>query len=177
MPYKYFVDCGDCKKLQSPYDLGIVFDIIVSVKQKNNMITLTIEGHFFYKFECVLTDSYMANSLLKMLSSIHKDETYSVKNIEIETDKEVLGKEYDVCDNSYCINLTNGKYVGLVQREGPYYSPDKDEKGAKFIIIKKPYIKKVTDAIGSLYHIFINVVSTKTGNFYRVIYNENCVLA
>jgi hypothetical protein len=141
------------------------------------MIKLTIEGHVYNKFDCVLTDSYRANDLLKMLSSIHKDETYSVKNIKVETDKEVLGREYDVCDNSYCINLANGKDADLVQREGLYYSPDEDEKGARFIIIKKPYIKKVTNAVGSFYHIFINVVSTKTGNFYRVTYNENCVLA
>lgn len=140
------------------------------------MIKLMIEGHIYNKFECTLADSYRANDLLKMLSSIHKDETYSVKNIKVETDKEVLGREYDVCDNSYCINLANGKRAQLVQKDGPYYSPDEDEKGAKFIIVKKPYIKKVTDAIGSFYHIFVNVVSTNTGNFYRVTYNENCVL-
>lgn len=138
------------------------------------MVKLTIEGHVYNKFECVLTDSYRASDLLDMLSSIHKDETYSVKNIEVETDKEVLGREYDVCDNSYCINLANGKSANLAQ---DYYSTDKDERGAKFVIIKKPYVKKVTTAVGSFYHIFVNVVSTKTGNFYRVLYNENHVLA
>lgn len=141
------------------------------------MIKLIIEGKVYNKFECVLENSYRANDLLNMLSSIHKDETYSVKNIEVETDKEVLGKKYDVCDNSYCINLANGKDADLVQKAGPYYSPDEDEKGAKFIIVKKPYIKKVINAVGSFYHIFINVMSTNTGNFYRVTYNENCVLA
>lgn len=142
------------------------------------MIKLTIEGHVYNKFDCVLTDSYRANDLLKMLSSIHKDETYSVKNIKVETDKEVLGREYDVCDNSHCINLANGKDADLVQKVGPYYSPDENEKGAKFIIVKKPYIQRVkVPAIGSFYMLFINVVSTKTGNFYRVTYNENCVLA
>lgn len=141
------------------------------------MIKLTIEGHVYNKFECVLVDSYRATDLLKMLSSIPKDDTYSVKNIKVETDKEVLSREYDICDNSYCINLANGENARLVQRESVYYSSDKEEKGAKFIIIKKPYIKKVTDAIGSFYHIFVNVVSTNTGNFYRVIYHENCVLA
>lgn len=141
------------------------------------MIKLTIEDRVYNKFECVLTDSYRATNLLKMLSSIHKDETYSVKDIKVETDKEVLGKEYNVCDNSYCINLANGKYTHLAQKVGPYYSPDENEKDAKFIIIKKPYIKKVTSAIGSFYYIFVSVVSTKTGNFYRVIYHEGCVLA
>ena len=141
------------------------------------MIKLIIEGKVYNKFECVLENSYRANDLLKMLSSIHKDEIYSVKNIEVETDKEILGREYDVCDNSYCINLANGKDALLVQKEGMHYGPDKDEKGAKFIITKKPYIKKVIGAIGSFYHIFVNVVSTNTGNSYRVTYNENCVLA
>lgn len=141
------------------------------------MIKLTIEDRVYNKFECVLTDSYRATNLLKMLSSIHKDETYSVKDIKVETDKEVLGREYNVCDNSYCTNLANGKRTHLVQRESEYYSPDKNEKGAKFIIIKKPYIKKVTNAIGSFYYIFVNVVSTKTGNFYRVLYHEHHVLA
>lgn len=140
------------------------------------MIKLMIEGHVYNKFECTLEDSYRANDLLKMLSSIHKDETYSVKNIKVETDKEVLGREYDVCDNSYCINLANGKHAQLVQRENAYYSPDKDEKDSRFFIVKKPYIKKVTNAIGSFYHIFVNVVSINTGNIYRVTYNENCVL-
>lgn len=141
------------------------------------MIKLMIEGHVYNKFDCVLEDSYRANDLLKMLSSIHKDETYSVKNIKVETDKEVLGREYDVCDNSYCINLANGKNAWLVQKDGPYYSPDENEKDARFFIVKKPYIKKVTNAVGSLYCIFINVVSTNTGNIYRVCYKENCVLA
>ena len=153
------------------------------------MIKLAIEGYFGDKFECVLTSSntanYMVDKLLKMLSSFqfHKDETYSVKdsvkNIEIETDKKVLGKEYNVCDNSYCINLADWKNAALVQKETMYYSPDEGEKGAKFIICKKPYIEKVYDVMGngSFYYIFVNVVSTNTGNIYRVCYNENCVLA
>ena len=147
------------------------------------MIKLAIEGYFGDKFECVLNSShkanYMADKLLKMLS----DEPYSVKdsvkNVEIETDKKILGKEYNVCDNSYCINLANWKNAALVQKETMYYSPDEDEKGAKFIICKKPYIEKVDNTMGSgsLYCIFINVVSTNTGNIYRVCYKENCVLA
>jgi hypothetical protein len=138
------------------------------------MVKLTIENKVYNKFDCVLTDSYRAHDLLMMLSSIHEKETYSVKNIKVETDKEVIGREYDVRDNSYCINVVNGKNANLAQG---YYSTDKDEKGAKFFIIKKPYIKKVTTAVGSFYHIFVNVVSTKTGNFYRVLYDENRVLA
>lgn len=134
------------------------------------MIKLMIEDNVYNKFECVFTDSYRATNLLMMLSSIRKDATYSVKDIKVETDKEVIGKEYGVYDNSYCINLANGKHSYLVQKDGAYYSPDEDEKGAKFIIIKKPYIEKITNAIGSFYHIFVNVVSTKTGNFYRVLY-------
>lgn len=134
------------------------------------MIKLTIEGKVYNKFECVLENSYRANDLLRMLSSIPMHNTYSVKNIKVETDKEVLGREYNVCDNSYCTNLANGKHTHLVQKAGPYYSPDENEKGAKFIIIKKPYIEKITNTIGSFYHIFVNVVSTKTGNFYRVLY-------
>lgn len=141
------------------------------------MIKLTIEGKVYNKFECVLADSYRTNDLLMMLSSIKEKETYSVKNIKVETDKEVLGREYDVRDNSYCINLANGQSADLVQRESEYYCPDKDEKGANFIIIKKPYVKKVSNSLGSFYHIFVNVVSTKTGNFYRVLYHENHVLA
>lgn len=151
------------------------------------MIKLAIEGYFGDKFECVLTSgntaNYMVDKLLKMLPPFYRDKPYSlkdsVKNIEIETDKKVLGKEYNVCDNSYCINLANWKNAALVQKEDIYYSPDEDEKGAKFIICKKPYIEKVDNAmgIGSFYYIFVNVVSTNTGNIYRVCYNDNCVLA
>ena len=151
------------------------------------MIKLAIEGYFGDKFECILNSShkanYMVDKLLKMLSdepcSVKDSVKDSVKNIEIETDKKVLGKEYNVCDNSYCINLANWKSAALVQKETMYYSPDEDEKGAKFIICKKPYIEKVDNTMGSgsFYYIFINVVSTNTGNIYRVCYNENCLLA
>lgn len=142
------------------------------------MIKLTIESKLYTNFECVLSDIFRANDLLNMLSSIPDNNNYSVKNIEIETDKQLIGREYDVRDNSYCINLCSGECASLVQKKDKYYTPDAAEDGAKFIIVKNPYIKKViNDGIGSFYHIFINVVSTKTGNFYRVTYNESCVYA
>lgn len=138
------------------------------------MIKLTIEGNVYNKVTCVLENSYRANDLLRMLSSIPTNDTYSIKNIKVEIDKEILGKEYNVCDNSYCINLANGKDAALVQKVESYYSPDKNEKGARFFIVKEPYIERTHF---DFYVIFINVVSTKTGNIYRVTYNENCVLA
>ena len=140
------------------------------------MIKLTIEGDVYNKFECALEDSYRANDLLKMLSSIPTNETYSVKSIKVKTDVNLVGKEYDVCDNSYCINLSNGKDAWLVQKESAYYSPDKGEKDARFFIVKEPYIEKINvRPFGDFYVIFVNVVSTKTGNIYRVTYNEGCV--
>lgn len=140
------------------------------------MIKLTIEGKVYNKFECILNNSYRATDLLRMLSSIPTNETYSVKTIKIETDIDLVGKEYDVCDNSYCINLANGKGAQLIQKVGHYYSPDENEKDARFFIVKEPYIAKVdVPLIGGFYIIFVNVVSTKTGSIYRVIYSEGCV--
>lgn len=140
------------------------------------MIKLKIKNRVSCEFECVLSDSYRALDLLRMLSSINEDEIYSVENIEIETDKNVLGKKYEVRDNSFCINLENGKESHLLQVKDEHYVPNEDEDGAKFIIVKNPYVKKVcVPCVGNFYMIFVNVMSTKTGKFYRVTYNENSV--
>ena len=83
---------------------------------------------------------------------------------------------YRVYDNSFCINLENNRYTALVQEHDDYYSPDKNEDGAIFKIVSKPYDKNM-DENGIKYGIktFIEIKSNKTGNIYRVLYNKRCI--
>ena len=81
---------------------------------------------------------------------------------------------YEVFDNSYCINVENGKYASLVQDHDEWYSPDKNEDGAIFEIVSDPYYDAV-HIIGDEFKTcnFINVKSSLTGNVYRVLYRES----
>ena len=81
---------------------------------------------------------------------------------------------YNISDNSYCINITNGNKALLVQIHDDYYTPDIDEDGAKFEIVSEPYSQEVfTGYKDYVTEIFINIKSTLTGNIYRVLYYEN----
>lgn len=141
------------------------------------MIKLKIEGNIFSNVECAFTNSINARNLLDMLSCIPIDKPYSINKITIETDADLLGNEYHVCDNSYCINIANNKEALLVQEKNNFYEPDAIEDGAKFFIVKKPYVQKIHVFTGDYFIIFVNVMSKKTGHIYRVIYNDDSVLA
>lgn len=141
------------------------------------MIKLKIEGKVFNKVECIFTNTINAKNLLDMLSSIPNDDTYSVKNFTVETDADLLGNEYCVKDNSYCINIANNKSAFLVQKKNNFYQPDAIEDGARFFIVKQPYVQKIHTFMGDYYIIFVNVMSKKTGNIYRVMYYDDSVLA
>ncbi len=81
---------------------------------------------------------------------------------------------YKVGDNSYCININTGNYASLVQGHDDWYSPDKDEDGALFEVVSKPYEEEVYE-FNHYYgrKTFINVKSSLTGNVYRVLYYEH----
>jgi len=81
---------------------------------------------------------------------------------------------YEVFDNSYCINIKTGKYASLVQDHDEWYSPNKNEDGAIFEIVSDPYYDSV-NIIGDEFKTcnFINVKSSLTGNVYRVLYRES----
>lgn len=87
------------------------------------------------------------------------------------------GNLYIPYDNSYCINCCNGKRTLLVPRDSNdlyYIGPDKEEENASFEIVCEPYKEAIYDYIShkDITHIFVNVVSSKTGNLYRTLFNK-----
>ena len=133
------------------------------------MVNLKIKSNFGY-FDCVC-NCHQANDLLDMLSEIPNDAIHAVKSIKVEADKNVIGKEYEVYDNSYCINIASGKHALLAK-----CACISSELGAKFIVANKPYVQRVGTFIDkSVYRLFVNVESTKTGSVYRVLFSENAV--
>ena len=141
------------------------------------MIKIKVVGRFgINDYEVILKDYFNAVNFLKSISVINNDDTYAPYNVSVETETNVVGKLYRVGDNSYCINMKNGKSACIYQAKDKYYEPDYDEYGATFTIVTEPYIHKVnTPSIGKFYHIFVNVQSNKTKNVYRVLFNENNV--
>lgn len=143
-------------------------------KTNKNMIRINVKGKVYNEFTCDLETAYQASEFLKMLSSIDKESPYVPIEISVQT-QNLIGNEYIVHDNSYAINLDNKKSVSLVQRKSEWYSPDKKEKGAKFVILSNPYIEKDGELF-NFYHIFVNVVSKKTGKIYRVLFFDGGVV-
>lgn len=91
-----------------------------------------------------------------------------------ETDYEWLNKSKGVSvgdfftprDNSFCIDLETGTRAYLT----PVYCCPCEE-GASFKIVDEPYwslTKNVFDIFVS--YLFVNVISTKTGRYYRVLF-------
>lgn len=80
---------------------------------------------------------------------------------------------YRVYDNSFIINVNTGLYTALVQQHDTFYSPDPSEDGATFTICSNPYYKFI-DTYSKIAK-FINVKSSKTGNIYRVLFNESAI--
>lgn len=141
------------------------------------MIKIKVVGRFgINDYEVILKDYFNADKFLTSISVINNDDTYAPDNVSIEIEYNVAGKFYRVGDNSYCINMKNGKKAYLYQAIDTYYEPDYNEYGAKFTIVTEPYIDKVNvPSIGKFYRIFVNVQSNKTKNVYRVLFNENNV--
>lgn len=87
------------------------------------------------------------------------------------------GNLYIPYDNSYCINCRNGKRAMLVPKNPldlDYIGPDKEEENANFEIVCEPYEEDIYDYIShkNITHIFVNVISSKTGNLYRTLFNK-----
>ena len=87
---------------------------------------------------------------------------------------EIIGKLYEPYDNSFCINCRNGKSALLVQLDNGF-TPDREERGATFIIMCKPYDEDVYFC-GVRTYTFVNVKSSNTGNIYRTLFNEKSVI-
>ena len=87
------------------------------------------------------------------------------------------GNLYIPYDNSYCINCRNGKRAMLAPKNSfdlDYIGPDKEEENASFEIVCEPYEETVLEpAIKQEFtHLFVNVISSKTGNLYRTLFNK-----
>ena len=87
------------------------------------------------------------------------------------------GNFYVPYDNSYCINCRNGKRVMLIPKSPfdlDYIGPDKEEENANFEIVCEPYKEDIYDYIShkNITHTFVNVISSKTGNLYRTLFNK-----
>ena len=135
---------------------------------------LIVKGKAYTRFECKCT-SWSAEELLKMLSQIDEDNIYSPEKIEVESEiKDIIGKRYHISDNSYIIDIATKESASLVQAVNKFYSPDEDEFGSDFIICSFPYVER-SNGIFNHYHVFVNVVSTKTKKVYRVLFMEGHV--
>ena len=135
------------------------------------MVKLKIKNKSFGYTECVFSNSYQVGDLLNMLSDISSDAIHAVKSIKVEADKNIIGKEYEVYDNSYCINIASGEKALLAK-----CACISSELEASFIIVNKPYVQRVkTFFDNSVDCLFVNVKSTKTGKVYRVLFGENAV--
>lgn len=136
---------------------------------------LIIKGKAYTRFECECT-TYSANELLRMLSQIDEDNIYAPVEFNVQSKiKDVIGKKYNIFDNSYIIDIFTKERASLVQKKDKYYKPDKEEDGSTFIICSNPYVERDGD-IFNQYHIFVNVVSIKTNKVYRVLFEEGLII-
>lgn len=78
-----------------------------------------------------------------------------------------VGDFFKPFDNSYCIDLETGNDAYLT----PGYCLDY-EVGASFKIVEEPYWSLVKNVFGKFTpYLFVNVISTKTGRYYRVLFS------
>lgn len=139
------------------------------------MMKLIVKGKAYTNFECECT-IYSANELLRMLSQIDEDNIYAPIAFEVKSEiKDIIGKKYNIIDNSYIIDIFTKESASLVQKENKWYKPDKEENGSTFIICSNPYIER-DGYVFNQYHIFVNVVSIKTNKVYRVLFNEGQII-
>ena len=138
------------------------------------MIKLIVKGKAYTRFECECT-TYSADELLRMLSQIDEDNIYAPVEFNVKSEKDIIGKKYNINDNSYIIDIATKESASLVQKEDEWYKPDKEENGSTFIICSNPYIER-DGYIFNHYHIFVNVVSIKTNKIYRVLFYEGQVI-
>ena len=77
-----------------------------------------------------------------------------------------VGDFFKPFDNSYCIDLETGNDAYLTPGYCWYY-----EGSASFKIVEKPYWTLAKNLFGKFTpYLFVNVISTKTGRYYRVLF-------
>ena len=78
-----------------------------------------------------------------------------------------VGDFFKPFDNSYCIDLETGNDAYITPGYCWYY-----EVGASFKIVEEPYWSLVKNVFGKFTpYLFVNVISTKTGRYYRVLFS------
>ena len=89
----------------------------------------------------------------------------------------MIGTLYCPIDNSFCINVRNGRSALLVQGHDKFYQPTPEEDGANFYIVSEPYEEVVYfDRYHEKSYLFVNVQSSLTNNIYRVLFHERGLL-
>lgn len=89
----------------------------------------------------------------------------------------IIGKLYEPYDNSFAINVRNGRSALLIQEHNKWYSPDDKEDGASFQIVSEPYEEEIYGVCWyPKTYTFVNIKSSNTGNIYRVLYIERRVI-
>ena len=76
-----------------------------------------------------------------------------------------VGDFFKPFDNSYCIDLETGNDAYITPGYCWYY-----EVGASFKIVEEPYWSLVSMLGIFTPYLFVNVISTKTGRYYRVLF-------
>ena len=76
-----------------------------------------------------------------------------------------VGDFFKPFDNSYCIDLETGNDAYLAHGYCCDY-----EVGASFKIVEEPYWSLVSVLGIFTPYLFVNVISTKTGRYYRVLF-------
>ena len=81
------------------------------------MMKLIVKGKAYTNFECECT-IYSANELLRMLSQIDENNIYAPIAFEVKSEiKDIIGKKYNIIDNSYIIDIFTKESASLVQKE------------------------------------------------------------
>lgn len=133
------------------------------------MITLFVKGSPCNNFTCKFENCFEIINLLNFLSTTSEKSLYSIIDIKVETDiKNLIGREYFVKDNSYCINIETGEQAYLTKDY-----QDKIEEDAKFKIVSMPYVERC--GCFNAYRVLVDIISLKTNNVYRVLFNEGWV--
>lgn len=93
------------------------------------------------------------------------------------TNINLIGKFYNPSDNSFCVNW-KGKPAYLTPWHGSNkFNPTKHELNARFEIVSNPYEETIRTTFGNLMTCtFIKVKSNITGEMYRVLYKDYCVI-
>ena len=122
--------------------------------------------NYGYEFPLTVQGVYVSGREVPNYQSLfHSKYTTDYKWLQ-KPAKPSVGDFFKPFDNSYCIDLETGEQAYITPT---YCYPC--ELGASFKIVNEPYwslAKNVFDIFNP--YLFVNVISTKTGRYYRVLF-------